>query len=132
MTTAIEGGEGSASRPGRSLPPGKDTVPIVQEAEWSPGPVWTGTENLAPAGIRSPDRPACSQSLYQLQYPAHTFLSTIIYISAVRVFCDVMTFWTTDRIFQDRHFRKAYDLALLTVFFVFINSFSKKKINNRD
>jgi len=23
MTTALEGGEGSASRPGRSLPPGK-------------------------------------------------------------------------------------------------------------
>ena len=52
-------GEGSASRPGRSLPPspapGRDTVPIVQEAGWAPGPVWTGAENLAPTGIRSPD-----------------------------------------------------------------------------
>jgi hypothetical protein len=37
---------------------GKDLVPIVQEAEWAPGPVWTGAENLAPTGIRSPDRPA--------------------------------------------------------------------------
>ena len=35
--------------------PGKDTVPIVQEAGWAPGPVWTGTENLAFKGIRSPD-----------------------------------------------------------------------------
>jgi len=26
----------------------KDPAPIIQEAEWSPGPVWTGTENLAP------------------------------------------------------------------------------------
>jgi len=26
---------------------GKDTVPIVQEAGWAPGPVWTGAENLA-------------------------------------------------------------------------------------
>ena len=46
----------------------KDPVPIVQEAEWAPGPVWTGAENLAPTGIRSPDRPASSQSLYRLSY----------------------------------------------------------------
>ena len=32
MTTALEEGEGSASRPGRSLSPGKEPVPIVQEA----------------------------------------------------------------------------------------------------
>jgi len=57
------------SRPGRSLP-GKDPVPIVQEAGWAPGPVWTGAGNLAPTGIRSPDRPARSQSLYRLRYPA--------------------------------------------------------------
>ena len=29
-----------------ALPPGKDPVPIVQEAGWAPGPVWTGVENL--------------------------------------------------------------------------------------
>ena len=72
MTTALEGGEGSASRPGRSLLPGKDPLPIVQEAGWAPGPVWTGAENLDPTGIRSPDCPACSQTLYRLSYPAHT------------------------------------------------------------
>ena len=33
------------------------------------GPVWTGAENLAPTGIRSPDRPACSQSLHPLSFP---------------------------------------------------------------
>jgi len=52
---------------------GKDPVPIVQEAVWAPGPVWTGVENLAPTGIRSPDRPARSQSLYRLNYPAHLY-----------------------------------------------------------
>ena len=31
-----------------------------------PGPVWTSAENLASTGIRSPDRPARSQSLYRL------------------------------------------------------------------
>ena len=48
--------------------PGKDPVPIVQEAGWAPGPVWTGAENLAPTGIRSLERPARSQSLYGLSY----------------------------------------------------------------
>jgi len=33
--------------------PGKEKVPIVQEAGWAPGPVWTGAENLIPTGIRS-------------------------------------------------------------------------------
>jgi hypothetical protein len=55
--------------------PGKDPVPIVQEAEWVPGPVWTGAENFAPIGIRSPDRPARSQSLYRLSYPGSLFNS---------------------------------------------------------
>ena len=57
MTTAREG-----VRP--LFTPGKDPVPIVQEAGWAPGPVWKGAENLAYTGIRSPDRPARSQSLY--------------------------------------------------------------------
>jgi hypothetical protein len=46
-----------------TLPP----VPIVQGG--APGPVWTGAENLASTGIRSPDRPARSDSLYRLSYP---------------------------------------------------------------
>jgi hypothetical protein len=28
--------------------PGKDPVPILQEAGWAQGPVWIGAENLAP------------------------------------------------------------------------------------
>jgi len=51
--------------------PGKNPVPIVQEAGWAPGPDWTGVENLAPNGIRSLDRPARSQFLYGLRYPDH-------------------------------------------------------------
>jgi hypothetical protein len=57
--------------PGRYTP-GKNLVPIVQEAGWAPWPVWIGAENLALTGIRSPGRPARSQSLYRLSYPAHT------------------------------------------------------------
>ena len=32
----------------------------------APGPVWTGAENLAFTGIRSPNRPSRSKSLYRL------------------------------------------------------------------
>jgi len=63
MTTALEGVRGQSHAPA-ALFPVKDAVPTVQEAGWAPGPVWTGAENLAPTGIRSPDRPACNQSLY--------------------------------------------------------------------
>ena len=63
MTTALEGGEGSAFTPWPLFIPGIDPVPNVQEAGWAPGPVWTGAENLAPTGIRFPDHPARSQSL---------------------------------------------------------------------
>jgi hypothetical protein len=42
LTSTLEGGEWSAARPGRALPPGKEPpVPIVQEAGWAPEPVWT-------------------------------------------------------------------------------------------
>ena len=50
-------------------PRNRDPVPIVQEAGWVPGPVWTCVEILAPTGIRSPDRPAHGVSLYRLSYP---------------------------------------------------------------
>jgi hypothetical protein len=38
-TSALDGGDWSASRPGRTLAGGK--VPPVQEAGWTPEPVWT-------------------------------------------------------------------------------------------
>jgi hypothetical protein len=71
-TSALDGGGWSTPCPGR-FTPSKDPVPIVQEAGWAPGPVWTGEENLVSTGIRSPDRPARSESLYRLSYagPPH-------------------------------------------------------------
>jgi hypothetical protein len=47
MTTALEGVRGEHYAP-TALYPGKDSVPIVQEAGWALGSVWTGAENLAP------------------------------------------------------------------------------------
>ena len=71
MTAALKGGEWSAACPGRNLPR-KYPVPIVQEAGWAPGPVWTDGKPRT-TGIRSPDRPTRSQSLYQPSYRAHTW-----------------------------------------------------------
>jgi hypothetical protein len=60
------------SRPICTLPPGKTRYPLYRRLG-GPRPVWTGAENLAPTGIRSPDCPARRQSLYRLCYPAHTY-----------------------------------------------------------
>ena len=49
---------------------GKDPVPILQEAGWAPGPVWTGGKSR-PHRDSILDRPARSQSLYRLSYRAH-------------------------------------------------------------
>jgi len=69
--------------------PGKDTVLIVQEAGWDVGPVWTSAENLAPTGIPYPDRPAHSQSLYQLSYPIHfgIIYYGLIYFPPILIAC---------------------------------------------
>jgi hypothetical protein len=47
----------------------RDTMPMVQEAGWAQGPVWTVEENLATIGIRSADLPAHSESLFRLRCP---------------------------------------------------------------
>jgi len=60
----------STTRP--HLTPGKDPIPILQEAGWAPEPVWTGGKTR-PHRDSIPDRPARSQSLYRLSYPAHIY-----------------------------------------------------------
>ena len=42
----------------------------MDETGWVPQPIWTGAENLAPIAIRSPDRPACIESVHRLRYPS--------------------------------------------------------------
>ena len=59
-----------SSTPRPHFTPGKDPVPIVQEAGWVPGPVWTGGK-FRPHRDSIPDRPARSQSLYRLSYRAY-------------------------------------------------------------
>ena len=52
MTAALEGGEWSAARPGRTLPPGKTRYPFYKRLGGSQGRSGR-VENLFPTGIRS-------------------------------------------------------------------------------
>jgi len=52
MTAALEGGEWSAARPGRTLPPGKTRYPFCRRLGEPQGRSGRA-ENLVPTGIRS-------------------------------------------------------------------------------
>jgi len=73
----------STPRPHFTL--GKDPVPILQEARWAPGPVWTGGKSR-PQRDSIPDRPACSSVAIPTELPSpHTHTHTHIYIYIYRV-----------------------------------------------
>jgi hypothetical protein len=52
-----------------ALPQERGVVPIVEEAGWAPGPVWTNIEtikSLPPTWVQTIDHPGSSNLLYQL------------------------------------------------------------------
>ena len=59
-------GVGGQRRPGCFTP--IELVRNGQEPGWALGLVWTTAGNLAATGIRSPDRPARSESLFRRRY----------------------------------------------------------------
>ena len=68
MTAALEGGEWSAARPGRTLPPGKTRYPLYRRPGEPQGRSGRA-ENLVPTGIRSPDCPARSSVAIPTELP---------------------------------------------------------------
>ena len=80
-------GGGQPDDPAASTP-GKDPVPIVQDAGWAPGPVWTGGKSRTHRDS-IPDRPARSQSLYRLSYPVHPYV--FLYMCKIDVFYYIQT-----------------------------------------
>jgi hypothetical protein len=57
----------------RLLTPVKNPVPIVQEAGWGLGPVWTSVKkriHLGPTGVQTPNRPTGS-CIYYISRPLH-------------------------------------------------------------
>ena len=78
-----------SSTPRPHFTPGKDPVPILQEAGWAPGPVWTGGKSrLHQDSIL--DRPARSQSLYRLSYIIY-----IIYYNNIIIVLQLPTVFST-------------------------------------
>jgi hypothetical protein len=65
-------GVGAQRHTPAALPPEKDLVPILQQAEWAPGQAWTGAKNLAATSIRSPDLTAHCESLHRLSFRVHS------------------------------------------------------------
>jgi len=70
MTAALEGGEWSAARFVRTLPPWKTRYPLHRRLDGPQGRSGRA-ENL---GIRSRTIQPVAQSLYRLSYPAHTHI----------------------------------------------------------
>ena len=69
-----------SSTPRPHFTPGKDPVPILQDAWWAPGPVWTGGK-FVPTGIRSPTvQPVVSRYTDRATWSTHTHTHTHIYI----------------------------------------------------
>jgi len=69
MTAALEGGEWSAARPGRTLPPGKTRYPFYRRLGGPQGRSGRA-ENLVPTGIRSWTMQHVGSRLYRLSYRA--------------------------------------------------------------
>jgi hypothetical protein len=88
--SALDGGEWSASRPGRALAPGKRThctggwvgpkAGLDTEAR---GKILSPLPGIEP---RSPGRPARSQTLYWMSYPAHRkSINTPVYYNYIQL-----------------------------------------------
>ena len=70
MTAALEGGECSAARPGRTLPPRKTRYPFYRRLGGPQGRSGRA-EILVPTGIRFRTFQPVAHSLYRLNYRAH-------------------------------------------------------------
>jgi len=71
--------------------PQKDPVPIVQEAGWATGPVWTGAENLTPHQDSIPvgGEPVGSHYTNYAIWPTNTEVQTLISFSWIFPQADV-------------------------------------------
>jgi len=79
MTAALEGGEWSAARPGRTLPPVKTRYPFYRRLGGPHGRSGRAV-SLVPTGSRSRTVQPVAQSLYRLSYPSHIIIIIIIII----------------------------------------------------
>ena len=123
LTSALDGGGWSTPRSGR-FTPGKDLVPIVQEAGWAPGPVWTGSEKSRPYrdSIPGPSSPQRVAILTELSGPD----SAVIYLFCMLCFqglglrgglqIKIKNRTTNSRWFYSRYFRRFNNQCTVSVF----------------
>ena len=115
-----------SSTPRPHFTPGKDPVPILQEDGWAPGPVWTDGKSR-PHRNSMPDRPARSQSLCRLSYPAHSNHIIVIFFSVTNstaspYFVFFILFFCMSTSFNDSDIRK--DIQRLK-FFIFVKIYPR-------
>jgi hypothetical protein len=88
LTSALEGGVWSASRPGRLYPWERHSTHCT--GGWvGPGAGLNRCGKPRPTESRSPDLPARSESLYRLSYPSFAYIiiyNRTQYLSLIRVF----------------------------------------------
>jgi hypothetical protein len=100
-TSALDGVELSASRPGRGLAPGKGSQePIVQEAGWASEPVWAQRpeeKSFRHCRGSNLERPVVQPvvALYRLSYPAHVyrFYQNKIFWLALALFLHILHYF---------------------------------------
>ena len=92
MTAALEGGEWSAARPGRTLPPGKTRYPLYRRLGGSQGPVWTGGK-YRPHRDSIPDRRARSSVSIPTELPGPQLCACSLIYPACKVhaLCYIVT-----------------------------------------
>ena len=101
MTTALEGGEGTASRPGALYPRERPSTQFT--GGWvGPRAGLNRCVKCRPTGIRYPDRPARSQSLYRLRYPAHSEIWAVS--KMVRILAETVSNSAPQISYSDWHF----------------------------
>ena len=73
-----------SSTPRPHFTPGKDPVPILQEARWATGPAWTDAKSR-PHRDSIPDRPACSSDAIPTELPGPPFNCNYLIKTCVRL-----------------------------------------------
>jgi hypothetical protein len=63
----------STPQPCRFAPQERDPASICQDACWASGPIWTGKDNLAAAGVGTLDPSARSELLRLLSHPCRLY-----------------------------------------------------------
>jgi hypothetical protein len=87
LTSMLDGVGGQCHSPA-TLPAGRRPSTDCTRGWVGPITQLHGCKNLAPIRIRSSDHPACSESLYQVDYPAHIITKKVfkqIYLHTVSI-----------------------------------------------